>query len=80
MTTRGYNGVGALGGQGGGGAGPGSDRCGWLRVADLRRHVVGLPALQLLLDQPLHLIPVAFWVATQTLILKIKRSQQIFQH
>lgn len=63
------DGVGAIGGQGRGGAGPGSDGSGRLRVADLWGHVIRLPALQLLLDQPVHLLPMAFCVAPQTFIL-----------
>lgn len=59
----------AVGGQGRGWAWPGPDGSGWLWVADLGDHVVGLPALQFLPHQPLHLLPVDVCVPSHTLIL-----------
>ena len=59
----------AVGGHGRGWTGPGADRSGRLWVADLRDHIVGLPALQFLPHQPLHLLPVGVCVPSQTLIL-----------
>lgn len=63
-------GVQAVGRQGGGRARAGANGSGRLRVADLRDHVVGLPALHLLPHEPLHLLPVDVCVPAQTLVLK----------
>lgn len=62
----------AVGGQGRGWTGPGADGSGWLWVADLWDHIIGLPALQFLPHQPLHLLPVGVGVSSQTLILTDK--------
>lgn len=59
----------AVSGQWRGGAGSGSDRSGWLWVADLWGHVIRLPPLELLPNQPLHLFPVGVCVSSQPLIL-----------
>lgn len=59
----------AVSGQWRGGTGPGSDRRGWWWVADLWDHIIRLPALQLLPNQPLHLLSVGVCVPSQPLIL-----------
>lgn len=65
----------AVGGQRGGGAGPGADGRGQLGVADLRDHVVGLPAFQFLPHQPLHLLPVGLGVPSLTFILNHRSTK-----
>lgn len=59
----------AVGGQRRGRTRAGADVSWQLRVADLRGHIVRLPALQFLPHQPLHLLPVGVRVPPQSLIL-----------